>query len=979
MLPLTMVLQAQIHQQVSGTVENSNGNPLIGANILIEGTEVGAATDINGEFIIDYNPSEDFVLIVSYMGYKTVKESISIPGNIKGLSIKLIEDVFKGKEVVVTGLASSRSRDVAEISVGKIDAGKITSHVAVSDFSTLMSGRIPGVSIQKPTGNVGSGFRFDVRSGGGLNGTEQPIIYIDGVQMDNKELKYSFTGGQGIATLADLNPEDIESIEVLKGAAGAASYGTNGGNGVILITTKRGKLGAGEDGRNFKITYKTVTGMNTPSYKYSSNEYESAKLANSIHTDGIIHQSNLSITGGTAATRYYASFDDRNEEGILINKKSNYMDRQSVRLNLDLFPIENLRLSLVTGLTHNEITIPPNDDYTSGWLTNIIMYNEDNVFSWLDSSAIAALEIKNLSKRIIGSVQAVYTPFINHDLFKGLKLTGRIGIDDSHLRWDETRLPEYEYPYWGNNGSRTIIIRQNQKLTYDFNLAFSYVFGNVLTNTSISNQSYDTRESGIYFQKTKFDSGLLMGMQSGEEYFGDLEVLINTRDAGVVFTEEITVSDQLFLTINNRIEYASSIGQKARKILYPGGRIAWRIDRTGFLPRYISMLKLRGAYGVTGTLPDPRYSIPLYWGSETGGSGVGGHVTSVGNEKIKPETVSEFEIGIDGEIDNKLYFELSHYRTLAEKSIILRAQAPSTGIPNSIPTNIGVLKGSGTEVLLQWTSINTSNNRVDISASYSTSNNTVVDLGGEEPFYDDFAQVQVIKEGLPKYAFYMPKVKGALFNNDGTYSGPELFMNEDSSDYKRFYMGVPYAESTYNFTLKVTLFKNLKLYCLIESKQGQKMLNFTRLFAYYFGGLKRPNELRNLLGIAENPDSTITPLDIGSDDYIEAANEFARFDNEIPSNYLEDASFVKVRELSIGYSLTHLLPQLRLNELVSDLNFALSLQNLKTWTNYSGANPESNKSGALKDEYEIHSAVRGVDANGLQIPKSINLSLTVSF
>ena len=227
--------------QISGVVVDAEtGEPLPGANVVIQGTMAGAATDANGRFTFSYDVDGEFVLVVRFMGYKHEERTLSPTGNLTNLRFELAEDVFQGEVVVVTGIASKRSKSVAEVAVSRVPAAQLTASNSYQDVSQLVAGKVAGVRIEPSTGQVGGGIRFNMRSGGGMNGNEQPVIYVDGVRIENFEFIGYDTGGQGNSTLADLNPDDIESIEFLKGPAGAASYGTDGSNGVVLITTKRG-------------------------------------------------------------------------------------------------------------------------------------------------------------------------------------------------------------------------------------------------------------------------------------------------------------------------------------------------------------------------------------------------------------------------------------------------------------------------------------------------------------------------------------------------------------------------------------------------------------------------------------------------------------------------------------------------------------------------------------------------------------------
>ena len=508
---------------ISGTVTDEFGDPLIGANIFVEGTAVGAATDIEGIFSINYIPEGEYTLVVSYIGYK---KQLLTTSDIQNLNFILQQDVFDIGQVVVTGIASERSIGNTEVSVSRLDASELSETNSFSDMSQLLYGKVAGVDIRKSSGNVGGGWRFDVRAGGGLNGSEQPVIYLDGIRIDNAEYNTSFTGGQGFSTLADLNPEDIESIEVLKGPAGATSYGTNGSNGVVIITTKKGQGIGRKDGRNFSMMYKRIQGTNEPSYKFSTDQdgYYSAEDINAVLTPGDINQQYFSIFGGNSSLNYFISFDDRYEEGITIEKDNNYMDRKTARLNLDIVAAKNLTISVSSNYIYNKMTMPMNDNNLYGWMANTIYspaWTDHQPYFFTDSVSIASVKYSALSKRFLGSIGLNYRPFSDSKLLSGFKLTGRIGIDDSHIKENATYRPDLFYPDMPA-GSRYSSVRQNQEISYEMGISFRYKTGSLNTNTSLTTQAFDRRYGILGLEKQNFITPAISNIGAGEDLtYGD--------------------------------------------------------------------------------------------------------------------------------------------------------------------------------------------------------------------------------------------------------------------------------------------------------------------------------------------------------------------------------------------------------------------------------------------------------------------------
>ncbi|MFQ6115673.1 MAG: hypothetical protein ACE5NG_16555, partial [bacterium] len=289
--------------------------------------------------------------------------------------------------------------------------------------------------------------------------------------------------------------------------------------------------------------------------------------------------------------------------------------------------------------------------------------------------------------------------------------------------------------------------------------------------------------------------------------------------------------------------------------------------------------------------------------------------------------------------------------------------------------NIGRLDGSGLEILLQGSPIRTRNFGLDFTLINNWQDNEVKDLGGAQPIFDGF-DINVIKEGLRKLEFFTFPVLGATFNDDGTYAGPDV-------GEERVAFGNPNPDYNGSFSLNLRVFKNFNLYILTDWSTGQKVFNLTNVFAYRFGNNPRFNELATALGIAgsgvaffSEPVEGVEELTPGTAEYNAAAEEFARMDWRWDANFIEDADFFKLREISISYSFRDLLPKLfGANQYLKDLVIAFSATNVWTTTKYSGADPELNWNGARGGN---DSLFRGQDFLTLMNPRTYNLSFRFS-
>ncbi|MFA3783458.1 TonB-dependent receptor domain-containing protein [Melioribacteraceae bacterium 4301-Me] len=959
LLFIPIMIMGQGATTIKGKVTDSDGSPLPGANVVIKALNIGTATDINGNYTIDVPASmshgQTVALTASFVGYKSVTVNVTLSGKTIEQNFTLQTDVFQSEQVVVTGIANKRSKGVAEVSVSRMNAVDYSATNSYQSFSQLIAGKVSGIQLTPTSGNAGAGFRFYVRAGGGINGNEQPVIYLDGVRLFDAELGAFGVGGQGISSLSSLNPDDIANIEVLKGPAAASTYGVNGSNGVVLITTKSGSAMPG--GRGLSINYRYNYGFNEQSKKYSTDNFFSANDANSIFIKGYIREHSVDISGGGNQIRYYGSFTSRYEGGILPNTDLN---RKSLKANISAFPSDKLTLRLNSTFNYNDINRPQNDNNILGFLGNTLLFPTSWQFT--DSLAVRGLTDINREDQFIGNFQATYTPIEN------LELNASVGVDNSTSREDRTFPANLIYS-GRTRGERDVYNNENKQFTYDLNAKYNYNITDELKATSIVGvQLFNRSFRSAFLGSQTFATELITNVGAGSTVNLYGEGFINTRDAGIFTDNSFSFQDRYFFTIGVREDFASSIGAEAPSVIYPHASAAVRLDRLGLVPNdFFSLFKLRAAYGETGQLPQPTDPIPLLWGATTGGYGGGATIVNIGNPAIKPERIKEFEVGFDAEFLNMFSLEFTYYRQNANNSIVGFNNAPTTGLTaSSVPINVGSIKAWGFESLLQANLLRSADYSLDLSFIWNYQTNEVTSIGGAQPIFDGFNQ-NVIKEGLPKHEFYLIKVNGAKFDANGKYAGPDVTTD-------RFDFGNPIPNHTGSFTLNFRFFKNFNLYVLADWALKRKMINDTERFATRFGNNPEYQKLKNQLGLAtgSQKDPNITPFNPGTPEYIAAANAYAKLDGNYPSNYVEDAQFFKLRELSISYSFRDLLVDFLGQYGVKDIVLGFSARNLFTITPYTGSDVELNSNGS-------RSLTRGWDFLTLQNPRVLNMWMRVSF
>ena len=929
---------------------------LSGVNIYIAATGVGTTSDEDGYFHLTFDADKDFEITFEYVGYKTLRKTFSPTEDLSKLVIDLEEDIFQTDAIVATGLASRTSKSVAEVAVARVQASELTQMNTYQSVNQLVTGKIAGVQMKPSSGNVGSGFRFYMRSGGGLNGDEQPVIYVDGIRVDNAQLGGDYVGGQGVSALADLNPEDIEDIQVLKGSAGAATYGTNGSNGVVLITTKKGKITPGM-GSSMAINYKMNLGYNEQSYKYSTDDFVSADDANANFKTGPIAKHSLSISGGNQSIKYFTSFDSHNEEGILPN---NYMDRKSFRGNVEVYPHEQVTLRFGGNYVLNEITRPQNDNNIFGFLGNTLLFPQSYRFT--DSLAIRRIENVLVSNRFIGYAELVYSPL------KNLEALVRVGMDQSDLREDTTFPPGLGYALWPD-GQRFIYNRNNKQFTLTGSLRYETDLTDGLHSKSLlGTQIFDRKARTSTLQGQDFSTELISDIGAAEDVTAYGEGKVHQKDAGIFFEQTFAWQNQYFLIFGVRRDYASTVGTEAASIWYPKASLVVRMDKYDWFPKTLNLFKLRAAYGESGQLPGLTDGIPLLWTAATGGYGAGAVLSSIGNAKLEPERVKELEFGFDAEFLNRYAFEFTYYRQSASNSIIGLEEPPSTGLTASNrPFNIGAIEGWGIETMLQATPLKSQDMQLDLTLIYNYQTNEVTDLGGAQPIFDGF-DVNVIKEGLPKHEFYTYAVLGATFDDNGVYTGPDVATERSS-------FGNPIPTNTGSFSTNFRFLKNFNFYFMVDWASNLKVFDNTSVFATRFGNNPEFNRLATQLGIAGGgpgyvayfvePVEGVEELTPGTPEYKAAAEKFATLDWRYDANYIYDADYLKIREISLSYTFNDLLKNVSAFRYIRNLTIGFSARNVFTFTDYPGPDPEVNFAGS-------RSLIRGQDFLTLQNPRTYN-------
>ncbi|WP_411029750.1 TonB-dependent receptor domain-containing protein [Spongiimicrobium sp. 3-5] len=949
LMTFTNVVLAQSSGTLVGKViDNQTGESLLGATVQVEGANLYAVSDIDGNFTINNVPDGNYTVKCSFLSYKTQTQNITISGQETSIEFNLEIDLLQMDEVVVTGVVSQNSKAVSSISVQRINASELSKKASYNGVDDLLSGKIAGVSLQKSGGGFGSGTRFIVRSGAGINGNGQPLIFIDGVRMDNRTSTGTGGGDRGtggISSLVGLNPEDIANVEVIKGPAGSASYGTGAANGVILITTKRGTRSGME------VNYKTTIGFHDVGNVLDERNYRNHEfLRSDVFETGVIFKNSLNVSGGNDVFRSFFSIDRNEEDGTT---PDNSMEQTSARFNIDFTPSAKFSLKASSQYSKTDILLPQRGRGDGEF--GALGFNPANYDPDFDPTRPAFFESSSDDNQInnfTASFQGKYAPFVDREnALKGLSAAFTIGVTNRNENsvFVQRRTSE---AIEGVDDPGTVIVANDESTAFTFtnNINYTYNLGKFSGSLSVGSQIFSERSSGNFTSGTDLPPGFET-LNAANTILPPTQSAFHSKSAGIFASNDLSYDDKFFTTLMIRRDYSSVMGNLAPSISYPSASFLIRWDNFDWMPEVFSFLKTRVAYGESGTLPDVTAGIPFLYAPGSSQYGVGLNVASIGNPLLEPERVQQFEVGLEAEVGN-FGLELTYYKNKAKKSLVPRPPVSSSGLANFAPfVNVGSVEGSGLELTLSTSFAGEALGgwRVNFTLLGGYQENTVTNLG-----FDGQIQggpgggTQVFRSGLPRGAYVNSVTLGALFS-DGTNEqqidilpnfgevvpAGELYDFENSDGDVFIGVNTPEYIASLNTNISVG---NFNFSALLEAKTGFVVYNeqtidqiFFGVDTDYFNGIGTNylafDRLYQQLGYGDfgTGDAALTP---GSPAYIDAANQFASLSPFNDANGIQKGDFIKLREVSISYNFKKLVSK---SKFIKGLNIGVAGSNVLAW------------------------------------------------
>ena len=948
-LLVNIMMNAQ-ERKVTGKVTSSEdllGLP--GANVYIKGSSVGASADMDGNYTVIVS-EKNAVLVFNYVGYQTVEVPL---GNKTVVNVSLKADTKNLDEVVVVGYGTRKKSDITG-SVSSVTAKELTAYPLLNAEMALQ-GRAAGVSVQSNNGGEpGAPVKIRVRGGTSINASGDALIVVDG-----------FAGASMPA------PQDIASIEILKDASATAIYGSRGSNGVIMVTTKKGKPGApviefsnSTSTQSVNNQLDLLNGDQFVAYRKSFTTHTSGGANTDwqdvIYRDGMISNSQLSFSGGSDKIRYYVSGNYYNQNGVVINSG---IDKYTIVSNLeaDLSDKFKVGLNLFTSKQNKDGIISQTGAGGTGaagviaaayrFMPDKGIYNADGSYTTtapigddIDNPYATAmeniLEVINITNRS--------NFFASYQITKDLNFKTTLGLTESNSQT-------------GRYIPSTLIAGKNIKGEASVNNTrfSSFLTENYLTyKKEIIEKGILTVLGGYSYQKNRNENSYAAsrGFLTNTNSYHNLGAgtVFLKPDSGLSETELISAfgrlnfdyDDKYLFTFTARRDGSSSFSKNYKYGTFPSGAVGWNIAKENFLKdsKTVSNLKLRASYGATGNPSIGAYSTLSRFSEiyDVSGDVIVNAVqlTSLDNPNLKWETSYQQDYGIDlGLFDNRISLTADYYKTITKDLLFNRPLPGISGIASQLQ-NVGELENKGWELGINTKNFIGADFTWSTSFNISSNKNKVLKLADNKDLLINSApghflatESQILRVGESVGSFFgfiydgvIQQGETVLPGNFETAPGGEKFRDFngdgklDSSD--KTIIGNPNPDFIFGLNNDFT-YKNLDLNIFFQGSEGNQILNYT-LMELASGNNNATTEVLD----AWTPTNTDTNV---------PAN--AARTKRITSRFVYDASYIRLKNVSIGYSLDDkVVSKMGL----SKVRFYISAQNLWTITDYPGSDPEVN-------------------------------------
>lgn len=991
MLAVACVSTASYAQtrEVSGTVTSNDGTPISGASITVVGTKTATQTNSSGSFKLSVPAGA--TLNVSSVGFTTQRVSV---GNSTLLNIVLKSEEKDLDEVVVVGYGTQLKRNLTT-SISSV-SDKELRDIPVANVQQALQGKAAGVNITSGGGRPGAPISVQIRGRSSINAGNDPLYVVDGVIMPSNSSFTPTSAGAGVSPLANLNPDDILSVEVLKDAASSSIYGSRGSNGVVIITTKGGsKYGKSQINASAYTGFQSLTKkkelLNSTEYRSLYNEaavnaglkpvfsqeevnapkYDVNWLDEILSKNSKVNSLQLSISsGGNENTQFYTSFNYFNQDAALI--KGGF-DRYALRANIVHKINDFITLGTNTALSRTGRNETPVDNSIYSPFPRALVarpdqpiYNEDGTFAINSyNNPVHMFQTDNY----VNISNAFNSSYLEFDIIDGLKFKTAVGLDYSYL---DQRVfnPITSLSGAGSNGSALSGYVQTRNLLATQTLSYNKSFYNDrldLSAIAVYEYQKNVRENNRV-DGSNFPSDLTPYIVSAASITGGTANITEYALASTLGRVNLGWEGKYLFSASIRRDGSSKFPKSGRFGHFPSVSGGWVISEEDFLKSvdFISLLKIRASYGLTGN----QEGIGNYTHRRTIGGGYnyldlpGFALTVLGSPNLKWESTHQFDAGLDFAIlNNRLEISADYYKKNT-KDLLLNRPIPNTTGFTTILENVGNLEGSGFDFQINSRNISNDNFKWTSTLNISTYRNKVTKLYENQPIDQGFVTRHAV--GQPLGSFFVIKSLGVdPKTGDMMYEDIDGSGTVTSAD--RQFLGNPLPKVQGGFTNNIS-YKNFDLNVFFQYSYGNDIYN---LGAEGTGGYGSLGAIVSATAPATNMfkeyyDGRWTPQNTDAKYPRAIGGTQGTVNTQRSSRYLEDGSYLRLKTLTLGYTIPkHITKKANFN----NVRIYASAYNLLTFTKYTGFDPE------VSSELTVSSL--GVDQSSIPQFKTIMFGINV--
>ncbi|PTN10138.1 TonB-dependent receptor [Mangrovibacterium marinum] len=1050
MFAISIASYAQ-QRMVSGTVFDTAKRSLPGATVVVKGTAKGTVTDVDGRFSIDGVSSGD-VLVFSFIGMTTVEVPVA---NQTVINATLEEESIGLEEVVAVGYGTMKKSDLTG-AVVNLSGEKLKESIVINP-DQMMQGKVAGVQVQANSGAPGAANSIRIRGASSINNTNEPLYIIDGIPVSGAGTEtagFSWSGGSNgqnvVNPLASIAPSDIVSLDVLKDASATAIYGAAGANGVVIVTTKRGRAGKTQISYDGYVALQhraeKMDMMNLQQFAVYQNQlYDEGLMGtideayldpsllgkgtdwqDAVSEDAWMHTHNISMNGGTESTKFAASVGYTNQDGMLLNSS---FERYTGRVNVDSEVNDYVKAGASLSYSRTDESIINNDGINGVVMQAALMSPQVPVYdfdgNYAGPESVNGSSIYNpvaltkdqdntlLRERIMANTYAEIKPF------KTLTFRSEFGIDRSN-NLNKGFKPSYEYGQLKNTNIQ-IMQRQDESLYWIWkNYATYYeTFGKHTINFMLGSETSKSSWEGIQIVKDQLTSNDIRVLSADGELVSNSGWKDAASNVSFFGRANYNYGDRYLLTATLRADASSKFGDNNRWGYFPSFAAAWRVSSEQFMENtkgWLSNLKLRLGYGQVGNANIGTYLYGSTMQAFPSAFGTAYRMSNNANPDLKWEASEQYNGGIDfGLFDSRVNLTVDAYYKTTKDLLLQPSVSPVLGGSEYVDIqtpfmNIGKVENRGLDISLNTVNISKSDFQWSSNVIFSLNRNEVKALDdqgttiyGKLDWYAAFQTVSMIAVGQPIGVFYGYQTDGLfqdaedirtsalpeginIHRTTGVWvgdvkfkdlSGPDGVPDGVINEYDQTVIGDPNPDFTFGFTNTFS-YKSWELGIGLTGSVGADVLNYVRVKTE---GLMSQwdNQAVDVLNRAQLGYLDGNNMDVENIDnsyLINPGAEMPRWsgndingNNRMSDRWIENGSYLRIQNISLSYSLPHrwLKPTG-----MSRCKLYLNAQNVYTFTNYSGLDPEIGS-------YNQQAGLSNVDMGRYPSPRIYTLGANITF